>query len=427
MPEIISRFMRRDRRGGVLAVIGISLPVLLGVTALSVDVGVWYNARRGYQTASDSAAIGGAWARIKKGAAAVNSTALADAARNGFTPTGSATITVNNPPTSGPNAGQDDAVEVIITVPESTMLSSMVFSGSISNKVRSVAIVEVTGTACVLALNGTAQSALKVYGNTSVEAVGCVLASNSDASNSIDIGGSSSLSAQSLWSAGGAQIAGTTTLADTPITNAWALPDPYESLQVTGMPGTCTVSNPPNYNSSLTLSPGRYCGDIQFGAQAVIDLTPGVYYLDQGDLTVNAGAKVRCSTCDSAAGTGITFVLTSSGDPANIGTVTINGGADVQLSAPTTGYYKGVLYYQDQRAPTGLAKFNGGANQILNGAIYFKNQQIQYNGDHDASATSCTQIIGDTVEFTGNSTVVNNGCAQAGITPITVQGARLVE
>lgn len=86
MPEIISRFMRRDRRGGVLAVIGISLPVLLGVTALSVDVGVWYNARRGYQTASDSAAIGGAWARIKKGAAAVTSTALADAARNGFTP-----------------------------------------------------------------------------------------------------------------------------------------------------------------------------------------------------------------------------------------------------------------------------------------------------------------------------------------------------
>ena len=51
MPEIISRFMRRDRRGGVLAVIGISLPVLLGITALSVDVGVWYNARRGYQTA----------------------------------------------------------------------------------------------------------------------------------------------------------------------------------------------------------------------------------------------------------------------------------------------------------------------------------------------------------------------------------------
>jgi Flp pilus assembly protein TadG len=425
MPEIISRFMRRDRRGGVLAVIGISLPVLLGITALSVDVGVWYNARRGYQTAADSAAIGGAWARVK-GVSLVTSTAEADAARNGFTASGTSVMTVNNPPTSGPNAGRLDAVEVIITVPESTMLASLVFSGSVTNKVRSVAVVEVTGTACVLALNGAAQSALKIWGNTNVQAEECVLASNSGASNSIDIGGSSILSAQSLWSAGGAQIAGTTTLVDTPITNAWALPDPYDSLQVTGMPGTCTVSNPPNYNSSLTLSPGRYCGNVSFGSQANITLNPGTYYIDQGSFTVNGGAIIRCN-CDYSDGEGVTFVLTSSGSASNIGTVTINGGADIQLNAPTSGYYKGVLYYQDQNAPSGTAKFNGGATQILNGAIYFKKQEIQYNGDHGASATSCTQIIGDTVEFTGNSRVINNGCADAGITPITVQGARLVE
>jgi hypothetical protein len=125
----------------------------------------------------------------------------------------------------------------------------------------------------------------------------------------------------------------------------------------------------------------------------------------------------------------VTFVLTSSGSPGDIGTVTINGGADLQINAPSdpNAYYKGVLFYQDQQASSNLAKFNGGATMVLNGAIYFKQGQIQYNGDHSANAKSCTQIIGDTVEFTGNSKIINNGCKDAGIEPITVKGVRLVE
>jgi hypothetical protein len=219
------------------------------------------------------------------------------------------------------------------------------------------------------------------------------------------------------------------TLASESVTQAtFAIDDPYKDLQVSGMPGTCTVTNPPQYNSTGTLNPGRYCGNMRFGANADVELNPGTYYIDQGNFEANGGARIRCN-CNQAAGEGVTIVLTSSGDPSNVGTVTINGGADIQLHAPsaTSAYYKGVLYYQDQGAPTNLAKFNGGATQILNGAVYFKNAQIQYNGDHSASATSCTQIIGNTIEFTGNSQITNNGCAAQGIEPIKVKGVRLVE
>ena len=214
----LDKFLRRDLSGGTLVIIGISFPVLMGVTALAVDVGAWYTARRSYQTAADSAAIGGAWARLK-GTSSVSSTAKTDAERNGITIGGTTTITVNNPPSSGAYAGEPEAVEVIISVPEKTMLSSLVFSSSVTNKVRAVAAMQITGTACVLALDGSAPEALKVWGSTTVQALGCVLASNSNASNSINIGGSSSLTAQSLWSAGGAQIAGTTSLVDQPTTN----------------------------------------------------------------------------------------------------------------------------------------------------------------------------------------------------------------
>jgi Flp pilus assembly protein TadG len=414
----------RDRHGGALVTVGLGLPALLGVTALSVDLGLWYKFRRDYQTAADAAAISTAWQRLK-GKTGLYEAAKADAARNGVVVGGAITLEVNNPPKAGTYAGEPEAVEVVITSVENTMLASLVYSGTVTNVVRAVGLIEVTGQACVLALNTTAASALKVWGTTVVEAKKCVLASNSNASTSINIGGTSTLTAESLWSAGNIQIAGTTTLEKPPISDAWALDDPYKYLNVGSM-GSCTVTNPPNYNSTATLNPGRYCGDVSFGSQANITLNPGTYYIDQGNLTVNGGAKIRCNCTGTE---GVTFVFTSSGAPGNTGTVTINGGADIQLNAPSdpNATFKGVLFYQDQHASATTAKFNGGASMILNGALYFKQAIIQYNGDHSASAKSCTQIIGDTIEFTGNSKIINNGCADAGIEPINVKGVRLVE
>ena len=420
----INHFFRRDEHGGALVTVGLALPALLGVTALSVDLGLWYKSRRDYQTAADAAAISAAWQRLK-GTSGLYTVAKADAARNGVTVGTGIAMDVNNPPKSGDYASEPEAVEVVLTVPEKTMLASIVYEGSVTNVVRAVALIEITGQACVLALNSTSASALKIWGNTSVEALNCVLGSNSNASSSINIGGSSVLTAESLWSAGGVQDAGSTTLVRPPISEAWALEDPYKNLTVGAM-GGCVVTNPPVYNSSTSLSPGRYCGDVKFGAQANITLQPGTYYLDKGDLEVAGGATIRCNCTGTE---GVTFVLTSSGSPSESGTVTINGGADIQLNAPSgsTDYYKGVMFYQDQGASANIAKFNGGASMVLNGAIYFKQGQIQYNGDHSASAKSCTQIIGDTVEFTGNSKIINNGCKDAGIEPINVKGVRLVE
>ncbi len=420
----LDRFFRGDRRGGAIVTVGIALPVLFGVTALAVDLGIWYKSRRGYQTAADAAAISAAWQRLK-GQTGLTTIAQADAARNGVTVGGSVTMAVNNPPLSGAYAGQPEAIEVILTVPEKTMLASLVYTGTVDNVVRAVGMIEVTGQACVLALNSTVAGALTVWGNTTVQALNCVLGSNSNASNSINIGGSSVLTADSLWSAGGISDSGTTTLSSPPVTNAWALDDPYSGLSI-GTMGSCLVSNPPNYNSTLTLQPGRYCGALKFGSQANITLQPGTYYVDQGDISVAGGAKIRCNCTGTD---GVTFVLTSSGASSAIGTVTINGGADIQLNAPTAtnAPFKGVLFYQDQNAPANTGKFNGGATMILNGAIYFKKAQVQYNGDHSATAKSCTQIIADTITFTGNSKIVNNGCKDAGIEPINVKGARLVE
>ena len=67
--------------------------------------------------------------------------------------------------------------------------------------------------------------------------------------------------------------------------------------------------------------------------------------------TVVAG---RTFTASNGVTTGTTFVLTqTSGNNANIGGVSITSENNVTLNAPSTGTYKGVLFYQDRRATVG--------------------------------------------------------------------------
>lgn len=62
-PAILSgnllRFCR-ETSGGVMAYVGILLPILLAVAGLSVDVGLWYANKRVVQSAADASALGGA-------------------------------------------------------------------------------------------------------------------------------------------------------------------------------------------------------------------------------------------------------------------------------------------------------------------------------------------------------------------------------
>jgi hypothetical protein len=89
--------------------------------------------------------------------------------------------------------------------------------------------------------------------------------------------------------------------------------------------------------------------------------------------------------------------------------VSINGTATVKLSAATSGTYSGILFFGD-RTDTAANKnsFNGTADSRLTGAIYFASQTVQFNGDFSGE-DGCTQVVGLTVEWTGNAEVSKDG------------------
>jgi hypothetical protein len=98
-----------------------------------------------------------------------------------------------------------------------------------------------------------------------------------------------------------------------------------------------------------------------------------------------------------------------------VATLTINGGANVNLSAPVTGQTAGLVFYQDRRASHfgGSNILNGGATQTFTGALYFPNQPVTFNGGNSTTGAGCTQLLAWEITFNGDSHLANN-CQGAG-------------
>ena len=131
--------------------------------------------------------------------------------------------------------------------------------------------------------------------------------------------------------------------------------------------------------SQITTTQGISTGDSassdpypSASSGANVTLQPGIYYLDQGSLTVHGGATLS--------GIGVTLVFTSSTGK-NCATATINGGATLNLTAPTSGPTAGIVIFGDRNMPAGTTfKFNGGASQSLTAAIYTPKAAVSFAG-----------------------------------------------
>lgn len=323
------------------------------------------------------------------------------AARYGFSGAGGGTITVNRPPSTGPNKNTQAAVEVIIQQPQPTYFAALVWPGALSVTGRAVA--KGGPNICILALDPTASNAISVQGSVAVNANNCSIYSDSAASASISAGGSSSVSALVVSAVGGVTGQSSITAQNGVLTQQNAIADPYASIPLPSYSG-CTATSP-QYKYTEYLMPGVYRGGMTLNSGSNVTLSPGVYVMDQGSLTVNGGATLQ--------GSGVTIVFTSSTGN-NYATAKINGGAVVNLTAPTSGQYAGIVFYGDRAMPTGTSfNLGGGSYQYFGGAVYLPKADVSFSGNNSTS-TSCTQVIVDTISFVGNSGIQVN-CTGAGV------------
>lgn len=227
--------------------------------------------------------------------------------------------------------------------------------------------------------------------------------------------GNATVSALSVGAVGGISGENKITATQGIQTGQASLADPYAGVPLPAFSG-CDQNNAKAKNN-VTLSPGVYCGGLDVNAGANVTLQAGTYIMDRGSFKVNGGATVS--------GDGVTIVYTSS-TGSNYATATINGGATLNLTAPTTGNMAGFVMYGDQNMPVGSQfTFNGGSTQNFEGAVYLPKADIKYAGGAEGM-DGCTQVIADTITFTGNANIAVN-CSQTGISAIGGATAMLVE
>ena len=104
-----------DTSGSTVTLVAVLSPVLIGGMGLGAETGYWYFTQRSLQHAADVAAhAAGVRNRAGDTEEEIEAAALDIAAKAGFTSENS-TLTLEWPPLTGPNAGDSDAVEVVLS------------------------------------------------------------------------------------------------------------------------------------------------------------------------------------------------------------------------------------------------------------------------------------------------------------------------
>jgi len=404
--EFGKRFVQ-DTSGAAFVYVAVAMFGMVGFTGLAIDVGHWYTTQRSAQVATDAAAVAGAFEAMWGGETTdVVAAAEDQAAANGFP---AALVTVNIPPSSGPNTGDTKAVEVIIQSPTAGLFSSIMGVSEIDIASRSVASLVSGSPACMVALrpNGTA---IDLNSNSHVTANGCSVHSNSNSGDAINTNGGSSMTAEEISVVGGTVGSGISPAADT---GADVRPDPLSYLQPPAI-GSCT--NPGrDYELTEPIGPGVYCGDHVFKNGAVVTFTGGTYIFTGSKFEVDSGATIKTNPGD-----GVTLYFAS-------GLLfTLNSDSTANLEAPAIGDYPGILIYSESSE---VHMINSQSSSIFEGTVYIPNGKVLINSGSSSLSgnASFSAFVAYEFEINSDSTLVlNSDYTTSSVPSVPTLGAQKV-
>ena len=414
------RSLLRDNRGNALVIGAATLPLVIGAAAIGVDTIHLSVSKRQLQRAADSAAIAGARARAQS--MPVNTAVNYDLGLNNDVALNGAP-TIQNAPAVGAFTADQNAVRVVLTAQRSVPFISFFTSAQMNITVEATATRVNQGQYCVVSLESGNTTGIVFTGNANVN-LGCGVVTNSTSGSAISAGGSATVTATPVAAVGTVPASNRYTPGTQIISNTGTQADPYAALPEPAVPANCQTSAysvGPNETAvaPVASSAGVYCY-AGMDIKGTVSLPSGIYIVNGGELSFGAQANVTCTGC--------TFILTSDNavsDPSSVADLNINGGANLNLTAMSTGNFAGVLMYQDRRAAYGTTTVNGGANMTMLGGLYFPSRELQFNGNAGIAA-QCLQLVALRLDFRGNSGITNNCPANSGASAFNSWVVRLV-
>lgn len=380
-----------------------ALPFLIGTVGLAVDTVSWVFSKRQLQQVADSAAMAGVYALVQGtnadyaveqeiGRSKVDDPRLSTALN--YSPDG--------------YDGDPMAIEVELSRNAPLSFTSLFVKNAFAITASATATVVESGDFCALALDAGSNTGILLKRDSTVE-LECGMAANSSGAQAIMGEYGSQLAAAKAIAFGGIQgnVGGSAV-------RAYSLrqKDPYKDLSAPEIPNTGCPNTTVNANASriggAALKPGCY-GNLVLNGR--VELQPGEYVLNGGNMIVGPNADVSCNGC--------TIILTSesaSAAPGSVGKLRIDKRAKVRMSARREGPYSGILVYQDRRAAPDVPGeeniLSGGSMSKLEGLIYFPAQSLTV----DASAAPdmrCARLIGRRMVVQGRL-VIARDCSIGG-------------
>lgn len=381
--------VRSFERGQVLPLVALSLAVLMGFGGIAVDVGYLEYQQRQQQSAADAAAIGGAQQLVYSGCnnqTVAQTAGQNDAATNGYTngataPGGSTvSVQVQNPPQSGPYAGNDCAVDVQVTSGHSTWFSRLFgFANGMKETTEAVALVTAANP-CILMLGVGINTN---WNGATVNAPTCQIITN----------GSANFSGANV----NAAMIGENDYSSSNNSGTFTGATPTKTLPVTDpcpeIAGCAYLANNPpptsncngSYGGGGTLSPGCYDNLNLHGQNVTLSPSTTTPYVFEGTANFN-GASIS--------GQGVTIYLPSNAS------INFNGVTTFDVSPPLSGAMTGVAFYEVP-GNSNVVNLNSGAINV-SGLIYAPSAQINYNG----AGGNYTLLIADYVNFNSSGSYV---------------------
>jgi hypothetical protein len=204
--------------------------------------------------------------------------------------------------------------------------------------------------------------------NASLQAPACGVVDNSSSSTAMMITGGAKIDAKSIGIVGNASTSNGGSITPAPMTGIAAVSDPLASVPPPSFSSGSCLANPGvggQGGAKLALGPSTSGGTVCYNGLTIANgdsaaFRPGLYIVN-GTFTVVGGSTIT--------GTGVTFYISPGGS------LSLSNGATLNLTAPTSGTYDGILFYQDP-SNRKAASLQGGANSTLEGILYFPSANL---------------------------------------------------
>jgi Flp pilus assembly protein TadG len=383
----------RDQRGSIAVLIAIMLPVLLTLSAVTFSASYAYDKRNQLAAAADAAAKSGALEVRRDSSVSDSQLTLfgrEEARRQGLNMAGSISVDVHKCTSGGATCtspyNTSSYIEAIVSEPVTTFFGSLL-PGSLTPRARAVA-----GTwyspHCLVALAPTGGTASIRVGNAVINMTNCSVSAAGDIRGT---------NPNAEINAEGVSVAGTCTGTcggfDNLSTSAPPPTDPLGYLTAPSNPGGCVAAN-----GLSSISAGCYTS-ITVPTPTTTTMGPGVYYVT-GTIAIGNNASLLGPS-------GVMLYLAPGAS------ISFGNNVTLQLSAPTSGPYAGVAFYQD-RANSNAIVINNNTTLDISGAFYAAAADFTI-ANSIGSGGGCLQFVVYRLQISnGNGLLDDSGCSAFG-------------